>query len=178
METSYIRIYLKFLAVLALTISFVLAPQEDKQEVPEAVQAPVVTKEVPKVEAKAIAKASTPKPVVKPKPAKQKASSGGSIEGIVRQAARKHGISENYFVKIAKCESTFNPKAVNYNYYETDKKGSKYYPSGLFQHVSRYWSARAEKYGYAGASVFDAVANANVTAAMFADGLTHLWECK
>lgn len=99
-------------------------------------------------------------------------SSGGLIEEIVRQAARDHDVDENYFVKIAKCESTLNPDAVNMNYYDNGN------PSGLFQHISGYWPARAAKYGYAGASVFDPTANANVTAAMFADGLTGLWECK
>lgn len=96
----------------------------------------------------------------------------GNIEQIVRQAARKYNISEDYFVKIAMCESTMNPNAVNRNYYDNG------HPSGLFQHISGYWHARAAKYGYKGASVFDPVANANVTAAMFKDGLQHLWECK
>ena len=46
-----------------------------------------------------------------------------------------------------------------------------------FQHISGYWTARAKAYGYEGTSVFDAYANANVTAAMFADGKSNLWEC-
>ena len=95
-----------------------------------------------------------------------------SVEGIVRQAARRYGIDETYFVKIAMCESTMNPNAVNYDYYENG------HPSGLFQHISGYWPVRAAKYGYAGASVFDAEANANVTAAMFRDGSQGLWECQ
>lgn len=65
-----------------------------------------------------------------------------------------------------------NPNAVNYGYNENG------YPSGLFQHLSGYWPARAAKYGYSGASVFDPTANANVTAAMFAEGHQKLWECK
>jgi len=89
----------------------------------------------------------------------------------VREAARKYGISEDYFVSIAKCESTMNPTAVNKAYYENG------HPSGLFQHISGYYPARAQKYGYS-TDVFDAYSNANVTAAMFADGLTNLWECK
>ena len=95
----------------------------------------------------------------------------GSVEQIVRRAARKYGIDEDYFVHIAQCESTMNPKAVNTSYYENG------YPSGLFQHLSGYYPARAAKYGYS-ADVFDAYSNANVTAAMFADGLSRLWECK
>lgn len=101
-----------------------------------------------------------------------KQANTGNVEGIVRQAARKYGIDEEHFVKIARCESTMNPNAVNYGYNENG------YPSGLFQHLSGYWPARAAKYGYAGASVFDAVANANVTAGMFRDGASNLWECR
>ena len=96
----------------------------------------------------------------------------GSVEDIVRQAARKYGLDENNFVRIAKCESSLNPNVVNYSYFENGN------PSGLFQHLSGYWPARATQYGYAGASVFDATANANVTAAMWAEGQSYLWECK
>lgn len=90
----------------------------------------------------------------------------------MRQAAREHDIDEDYFLQIAICESTLNPNAVNHAYYENG------HPSGLFQHLSGYWPARAAKYGYAGVSVFDATANANVTAAMFAEGNSSLWECQ
>lgn len=108
------------------------------------------------------------------KPAETPAPSigGGSVEQIVREAARKYGLDEEHFVRIAKCESGMTPTSVNYNYNENG------YPSGLFQHLSGYWPARAEKYGYAGASVFDPVANANVTAGMFRDGASNLWECR
>lgn len=99
-------------------------------------------------------------------------SSGSDIENIVRQAAHKYGVDENYLVKIARCESGLNPNAVNHGYNENG------YPSGLFQHLSGYFPARAAKYGYAGGDVLDPVVNANVTAAMFRDGLQHLWECK
>lgn len=105
-----------------------------------------------------------------PQPASPQAT--GSVEEIVRAAARRHGLDENYFVSIAMCESTMNPGAVNYGYSENGN------PSGLFQHLSGYWPARAAKYGYAGASVFDAEANANVTAGMFRDGASKLWECR
>lgn len=93
-----------------------------------------------------------------------------SVEQIVRAAARKYGIDENYFVSIAMCESTMNPSAVNTTYYENG------HPSGIFQHISGYYPARAAKYGYS-TDVFDAYSNANTTAAMFADGLQYLWEC-
>ncbi len=102
--------------------------------------------------------------------------SGGNLEAIVRNAAIKNGLDPDWFWGVAKCESTWNPNAVNYNYFET-KNGVRYYPSGLFQHLSNYWPARAAAHGYAGASVFDAEANANVTASMWKSG-SHLWECQ
>lgn len=97
--------------------------------------------------------------------------SHSEIKAIIFAAANKHGLDPNWFYNLAKCESTWNPNAVNYNYYDNG------HPSGLFQHISGYWPARAAQYGYAGASVFDPVANANVTAAMWRSG-SHLWECQ
>ncbi len=170
-EKKYIRIYIKLAAVIALSVMIVSIPQQVKEDV----QPPVKKQTVRAVE-QPKAKEEIPEPVQEEvaieAPIAQPASSGNSVEEIVRQAARNHGIDENYFVRIAVCESTLNPAAVNKNYYENGN------PSGLFQHISGYWPARAEKYGYAGASVFDAVANANVTAAMFAEGHTNLWQCK
>lgn len=100
--------------------------------------------------------------------------SGGSIEAIIKNAAVKYGLDPDWFYGLAKCESTWNPNAINYNY--TDP-GTGTHPAGLFQHVMGYWPARAAQYGYAGASVFDPEANANVTAAMWKTG-SHLWECQ
>lgn len=105
-----------------------------------------------------------------PEPVAQQLTSTGSVEDIIRQAARNHGVDENHLLRIAECESTLNPNAVNTAYYENG------HPSGLFQHLSGYFPARAEKYGYS-TDVFDAQSNANVTAAMFAEGLSYLWEC-
>ena len=93
------------------------------------------------------------------------------VEQIIRNAAQRYNISEDYLVRLAMCESTINPSAVNYGYYENG------HPSGLFQHISGYYPARAVRYGYS-TDVFDAYSNANVTAAMIADGLSHLWACK
>ena len=99
------------------------------------------------------------------------ASTNGNIESIIRSAATKHGLNPDWFVRLAQCESGLNPNIVNYNYYDNG------HPSGLFQHISGYYPARAAKYGYS-SNVFDAYSNANVTAAMFRDGLQGLWECK
>lgn len=93
------------------------------------------------------------------------------VEQIIRDAANKYGLDGDRLVAMAQCESSLNPNAVNYNYYENGN------PSGTFQHISGYYPARAEKYGYS-TDVFDAYSNANVTAGMIADGLAHLWSCK
>lgn len=72
------------------------------------------------------------------------------------------------------CESSLRADATNYNYSENGRD----FPAGLFQHLQNYWPARATKYGWQGASVFNAQANAEVTAQMFRDGMAYLWQCK
>ena len=95
----------------------------------------------------------------------------GSIEQIIRDAAARHGVSGDQLVRIAKCESNLNSSAVNRGYNENG------FPSGLFQHLSGYYPARAAKYGYKN-DVFDAYSNAGVTAAMFTDGQSYQWQCR
>jgi hypothetical protein len=113
---------------------------------------------------------SEPQALPTPEPEPVPAPKATPVEQIVREAARKYGLDEEHFVSIAKCESTMNPGAVNAGYYENG------HPSGLFQHLSGYYPARAIKYGYS-TDVFDAYSNAYTTAAMFADGQSRLWEC-
>lgn len=94
-----------------------------------------------------------------------------TTEQIIIDAANRYGLSPQYMLNLAHCESTTNPKAVNKAYYENGN------PSGLYQHISGYFPARALKYGYS-TDVFDAYSNAGVTAAMIKDGLSYLWECR
>lgn len=140
--------------------------QKEKQRLEAELQAKIQTKN-------AIAAASTKaiNAATGTQTAAAASYSGGSLESIVKNAAVKNGLDPNWFWGLAKCESTWNPNAVNYNYYENG------HPSGLFQHLSGYWPQRAAEHGYAGASVFDPVANANVTASMWRTG-SHLWECQ
>lgn len=97
----------------------------------------------------------------------------GTIEDIVRLAALKYGLEPSYLLRIAKCESRFNPNAVNKNY--TAGGG---HPSGLFQFIPSTWTRMSLQAGYAGSSVFDATANANVAAWAFSHGRASEWECK
>jgi len=57
---------------------------------------------------------------------------------------------------IADRESNFRPRA--YNSYSG--------ASGVFQHLRRYWGARADAYGFDGWSAFNARANIMVTMRM------------
>lgn len=139
-------------------------PQVKKALVPEPVTVivPIVAQTAPTQATVVINKpviASTVAPVY------------GDIEQMIITAANKYGLNPDEMLRIAKCESTLNPNAVNYNYYENGN------PSGVYQHISGYYPARAARYGYS-EDVFDAYSNINVTAAMFADGQSRLWQCK
>jgi uncharacterized protein YabE (DUF348 family) len=90
------------------------------------------------------------------------------IETIIRDAAAAHGANADQLVRVAYCESRFNPGAYNAS------SGA----SGLFQFLPSTWAANSVRAGYAGASVFDPVASANVAAYMFAMGQSGQWVCK
>ena len=51
-------------------------------------------------------------------------------------------------------------------------------PPGSSSFMPRTWAANSVRAGYAGASVFDPVASANVAAWMFARGSANLWTCR
>lgn len=60
----------------------------------------------------------------------------------------------NKAIRVAWCESSFNPKAVN------PTTGA----AGLFQHLPSYWPERSAEAGFAGADIFDPEANVAVAA--------------
>lgn len=114
-----------------------------------------------------------PKPVVEaPKPVEKLVSGGGDVEGMIRTAAAKYGVDAERLVRIGRCESGFNPNAVNYNYYAGGGN-----PSGVFQFIPSTWSRMSDQAGFSGASVFDAYSNVNVAAWAFANGRAGEWEC-
>ena len=90
------------------------------------------------------------------------------IERIIRDAAAAHGSNAEQLLRVAFCESRYNPGAVN------SSSGA----AGLFQFMPATWAANSVRAGYAGASVFDPVASANVAAYMFAMGQSGQWSCK
>lgn len=98
----------------------------------------------------------------------------GNIQQIIVDAANKYGVSSARLLAIARCESTFSTTVVNHSYVAPD--GSS--PTGLFQYIGSTWRSFSSQAGYGGASIFDATAQANVTAWAFAHGYSSHWECK
>lgn len=85
----------------------------------------------------------------------------------VRQAAREFGIPEADFVRVIRCESNMNPRAVNRS------SGAL----GLGQHLPRYWRGRAAALGYDYDDWSDARANARVSAWLWATSGPQHWVC-
>lgn len=103
--------------------------------------------------------------------------SGGSVQSIVIAAANKYGVSSDLMLKIAMCESTMNPFARNTQ--PVIVGGVNYgHAEGLFQFIPGTWTRMSTQAGYAGASVTDVHANANVAAWAFSTGHKGEWECK
>lgn len=82
----------------------------------------------------------------------------GSVEAIIRAAAERHGVSGDWMVSIAQCESGMNPNAVN---------PAGYY--GLFQFSKGTWSA------YGSGDIMDPAAQSEATASMLANGGSGHW---
>jgi hypothetical protein len=89
------------------------------------------------------------------------------IEAIIRDAAAAQGADADQLLRVAYCESRYNPGAYN-------ASGA----AGLFQFLPSTWAANSVRAGFAGASVFDPVASANVAAFMFARGQAGQWVCR
>ena len=95
------------------------------------------------------------------------AAAPADIEAIIRAAAARWGADPAQLLRVAWCESRYNPSAYN-------ASGA----SGLFQFMPRTWAANSVRAGYGGASAFDPVASANVAAYMFSIGQAGQWVCK
>ncbi len=76
----------------------------------------------------------------------------------------------NRAIRIAWCESSFDPRAVN------PTSGA----AGLFQHLPQFWANRSAKAGWPGADVFEPEANVAVAAWLLYEfpGTWEHWTCK
>lgn len=82
----------------------------------------------------------------------------GSVSGAIAQAAAEFGLSADYLIGVADCESGLDPHAYN---------AAGYY--GLFQFDQTTWSA----YGYG--SIYDVMAQARTAARLLAAGESSRW---
>lgn len=90
------------------------------------------------------------------------------VKSIIDRYAQKYGVNADRANRIAQCESGYNPSAFN----------PSSAASGVFQQLQRYWPDRANQYGRAEASVFDAEANIDVSMQMLSKGMWSHWSCK
>jgi hypothetical protein len=111
-------------------------------------------------------KAVYSQPVAVNNPAPEVTYSGGSVESLIAYWTGVYGGDTNYHIKIGRCESGLRPGALGGGLY-----------AGVFQQHLGYWPARAARFGFAGASPYDANANIAVSIAMMRTmGYGH-WEC-
>ncbi|MBI3521959.1 MAG: transglycosylase SLT domain-containing protein [Chloroflexi bacterium] len=89
------------------------------------------------------------------------------IETIIRAAATTWGADPDQLLRIAWCESRFNPGAYN-------ASGA----SGLFQFMPATFARHAPRAGFSAASIWDPEASANTAAMLFASGQSRLWACR
>jgi hypothetical protein len=85
----------------------------------------------------------------------------GDIVSIIRSAAAQYGVSGDWMVKIADCESGLRSNAYN--------PSGPYY--GLFQFLMSTFKANG------GTNIWDPVDQSNVAARMLANGQAHQWSC-
>jgi soluble lytic murein transglycosylase-like protein len=92
-------------------------------------------------------------------------AAGGSIQQIILDAFAPLGAgAQQWALRVAKCESGYNPNAVN--------RGSG--ASGLFQFMPATWASMPQH----GQSVFNPVANAQAAAVLYARSGPNQWSCK
>lgn len=90
------------------------------------------------------------------------------IDEIIRSAAAKWGADPAQLLRVAWCESRYDPAAYN------AASGA----AGLFQFMPATWTRNAPRAGLAGASPFDAIAAADTAAMLFSQGQSAQWACR
>jgi hypothetical protein len=86
------------------------------------------------------------------------------IVAIIRDAARRHLQPEEDLLRVGRCESNLDPRAVN--------PAGPYF--GLFQFLRSTWATTP----YAERDIFDPIANANAAAWMWQQGRRNEWACQ
>jgi hypothetical protein len=84
-----------------------------------------------------------------------------SVEGIIRAAAERHGVSANWMVKIARCESGLRPHAFN--------------PVGPYFGIFQFLMSTFRAHG--GTDIWDPYQQAEITATMLSHGGARAWGC-
>jgi soluble lytic murein transglycosylase-like protein len=85
----------------------------------------------------------------------------GGIVGIITAAANRHGVDPDFMIKIARCESSLNPRAYN--------------PAGPY--IGLFQFLPATFYAYGGKDIYSPADQSETTARMLARGLWRHWEC-
>jgi len=164
----------RFLLTLAisLTIAFtvaVTAVQIEPQTEPMPSETTITTKD----EEKPLKPAeSKPEPAPKPEPVVQTGSTQ-QIKASIIKWADHYGLSSTRMLRIANCESTFRPSAVNYNYYAGGG-----HPTGLFQYLPETWNRIGSRSPYGVGDIWNYEHQSRVTAWAFANGYAGEWACK
>jgi soluble lytic murein transglycosylase-like protein len=97
------------------------------------------------------------------------ASAAGTVVdvyGLIVEAARRWNLDERVLLRIAWCESRFDPNA-------SGRGGT----AGVFQFIPRTWAWVSEAAGFGGASPFDPLANVESAAWLFAHQGPRHWTC-
>lgn len=97
----------------------------------------------------------------------------GDIQQYIHDQAVAVGLDPSRMLRIAKCESGFDPNAVNHNYYAGGGN-----PSGIYQYLPETWNRISSRSGLGVGSVFDWQLNVRVTMWAYVNGYAGEWACK
>jgi len=123
---------------------------------PPVLTVPLVVAPTPPPAPKVVA-SPTPKPVAPP--VHEAVANSGSVQDIILAAASSHGVDGGWMVRIARCESGLNPRAIN--------------PAGPW--IGLFQFAPATFRGHGGTDIYSPTQQANIAAAMLAGGQAHQW---